>query len=163
LLAEVEAPATTLITVPNVMAAAGKSFAGLGGTSLRIVEAAEDAGQYKLCVEVRRPANLQALLAGAGQVPGQIVWAIPAGAKSTVNLSGAELDQEGLALHDATGQPFLLATGHYDAETELNQPRTYTLYFQPRREQGPPARLVFTGRRNALVEVPFVLKDIPLP
>ena len=40
---------------------------------------------------------------------------------------------------------------------------------QERPEEGPaegagePAKLVFTGSRPAMVEVPFTLKDVPLP
>ncbi len=37
------------------------------------------------------------------------------------------------------------------------------LTFQPREGQADPARLVYTGRRTVMVEIPFVLRDVPLP
>jgi len=40
---------------------------------------------------------------------------------------------------------------------------TLTLLYQPQDGQGEPARLVLNGRRRQLVQVPFTLRDVPLP
>jgi hypothetical protein len=39
----------------------------------------------------------------------------------------------------------------------------YTFYCQPQKDQGEPAKLVFHGRRSVAVDIPFTLKDVPLP
>jgi hypothetical protein len=39
----------------------------------------------------------------------------------------------------------------------------YTLLCEPGKDQGDPAKIVYLGRKRVTVEVPFLLKDIPLP
>ena len=65
-------------------------------------------------------------------------------------------------LLDARGQVFSLKDGSYRPEQNGSTKRVYTLTYQCRKDQGPPARLIYSGPRNAFVEVPFVLKDVPL-
>jgi hypothetical protein len=60
---------------------------------------------------------------------------------------------------DAGGARVRLATGHFYANGSV---RNYTLYFQAAKDQTDPVRLVYVGPRTALVEVPFVLHDVPL-
>jgi hypothetical protein len=80
-----------------------------------------------------------------------------------VNLTAGDVEQKGLAIHDADGQPFLVASAHYDSPAKPNDPLIYTLYYQPRKGQGDPVRFTLRGKRTVLLEVPFVLKDVPLP
>jgi hypothetical protein len=40
---------------------------------------------------------------------------------------------------------------------------TYTLLCQPAKGQGEPAKLVYLGRKRATIDIPFTLKDVPLP
>ncbi len=160
LAAEVEAPPAPLITVTDVLNAGGKTFSGPDGSQLRMIEAKRDeAGQYRIQVEVR--------LAPPKQQPfaGNIIWLNPGpvAAGGTTDLTAAELEQRGLSLYDAQGQPFLLATAHYNNPAKPHDPLTYTLYYQPRKDQGDPVRFLLTGKRHVLLEVPFVLKDVPLP
>jgi hypothetical protein len=63
-------------------------------------------------------------------------------------------------LHDAAGRPLTLATGEYVTNADETV-RSYVLAFQAARDQAP-ATLVYSGPRSALVEVPFVLSDVPL-
>ena len=38
----------------------------------------------------------------------------------------------------------------------------YTITYQPRNDQGEPAKLLYTGYRTTSIDVPFTLKDVPL-
>jgi hypothetical protein len=40
---------------------------------------------------------------------------------------------------------------------------TYTLICEPGKDQGPAAKVVYMGRKHVAVDVPFTLKDVPLP
>jgi hypothetical protein len=40
---------------------------------------------------------------------------------------------------------------------------TYTFICEPGKDQGDPAKVVYLGRKRVTVDVPFVLKDVPLP
>lgn len=161
LAAEVEVPPAPLITVNAILDSGGKTFTGPEGSHVKVIEAKRDeSGQYKLRVEVKLPPD-------PNQMPafGNMIWLnrgpVPAG--GTVDLTAGEVEQKGLSIHDADGQPFLLASAHYDSPAKPNDPRVYTLYYQPRKGQGDPVRFTLRGKRTVLLEVPFVLKDVPLP
>jgi hypothetical protein len=71
----------------------------------------------------------------------------------------------GLALLDDRGQAFQLA-GVPHQQTRFNGvavTREATLLFRPHQGQGEAARLVFAGSRHVTLDVPFVLKNVPLP
>ncbi len=40
---------------------------------------------------------------------------------------------------------------------------TYTFLCQPGKDQGQPAKLVYSGRKRVTIDIPFTLKDVPLP
>src|SRR5262249_55854922 len=141
----------------DVLKAGGQPSGGADGSSVRVLEMVPDADQYRLKIEVKLPPPPPA--------PQFAMWAgiqpvTPAG--GSVNLTGAEAEQKGLGLYDAQGQPFLLATGSYQQPDKPNPPLTYPLFYQPRKEQGPPTRFVLSGRRTVVLDVPFVLKNVPL-
>jgi hypothetical protein len=162
LAAEIEAPESALLTIGDILKASGKTFKGLNGAAVKVIEARrEKSGQYKLQVEVRLPASPNQL----ADFPANVIWLNRGGvpANGTVSLSASEVQQKGLALLDAEGQPFLLASGQHALATKPSDPIVYTLYYQPRKGQGEAAKFVLTGRRNVLIEVPFVLRDVPLP
>jgi hypothetical protein len=162
--AEVESAAEPLATVHKVLESAGKTFKGPDGSYVKVVEVRrEPSGQYRLKVEVKAPpkkgdlpemANFRIVrinrLRGGVEMP-------------TLQLSAQEAESHGLALLDDKGQPFALTTGEYQRTDDPRVAQVYTLHYQPRKDQGEPARFVFSGRRTVLIEVPFVLKDVPLP
>jgi hypothetical protein len=39
----------------------------------------------------------------------------------------------------------------------------YELVYQPRKGQGEPARLAFCGHKSVAIDIPFALKNVPLP
>jgi hypothetical protein len=159
---EVQAPAAPLVTIPQILKASGKTFKGPDGAAVKVIEAKQESGQYKLQVEITLPPpKLSFDFFPLGNVV--MLNRGPGAAKGTVDLTAAQVQEKGLSLVDAVGQPLLLVTAHYIQPAQPNAPLVYVLYFQPRRDQGEPAKFVLMGRRNVLIEVPFILRDVPLP
>jgi hypothetical protein len=72
----------------------------------------------------------------------------------------------GLALEDAKGRRFEVGQAQQELTQFGPQGLTYaiTVAFRTTAEgAGEPAKLVCTGSRPAIIEVPFTLKDVPLP
>jgi hypothetical protein len=65
-------------------------------------------------------------------------------------------------LLDAEGRALPLAEGSSAFGDSLTSKR-YTLEYRLVHDRGAPARLVYRGRRSVQVQVPFVLRDVPLP
>jgi hypothetical protein len=72
----------------------------------------------------------------------------------------------GLTLVDEKGKNLPLVnagiTGRAAAAAGGPPVMEYELTFQPQKDQGDPAKLVFTGSRMVTIEIPFTLKDVPL-
>jgi hypothetical protein len=158
LAARVRTPPEPLVRVADVLKAGDKTFEAVDGTVLRVTEAKKESdGLYKVEVSVTPPpptTDVDALGLGVRFV--RVNRGVPG--KVTVS------HKEGtcpLTLFDAKGQPLRLTTGNYLADGNTGQ-KSFTLIFQPGADQGEPAKLVYTERRTALIEVPFVLKDVPL-
>jgi hypothetical protein len=64
-------------------------------------------------------------------------------------------------LLDDRGRPLTLASGEYTLERD-GLVKQFTLTYLSGKGQGKPTRLLYTERRNAFIDVPFVLKDVPL-
>ena len=80
------------------------------------------------------------------------------------DLSAAGADKSGFSVIDAKGKPMLLERIQGQTGRRLVVgPREYTLVFMSSHGQPKPAKLVYSGRRTVLIEVPFTLKDVPLP
>jgi hypothetical protein len=145
----------TLVTVDEVLKAGGKTFAG-PGCSLEVLEAARtDDGLIKVRLKVESPPK--EINEGA---------AMPFnGINGVIIINGRVLGgpdrsatPASFALQDDQGRPLALAR----SDQAGNGPtQGFDLYFRP--GEGRPARLVYTGRRGAVVDVPFVLRDVPLP
>ncbi len=78
-------------------------------------------------------------------------------------LSAKDAASRGLALLDAKGAPVALVAAEQQPNNDAGAAQVYTLFFERAKDQGEPARFVFSGRRRALLEVPFVLENVPLP
>lgn len=160
-IAEIDAPSGPLVTVDNVFQAEGKSFAGLDGSRVKVMEARREAeGDYRLKLEVQLPASASPL----GALPGNVVFVNrgPVPAQGTINLTAMEANQKGLSLLDDQGRALPLSTGYYVRPNQPGAPLTYSLIYQRRKDQGEPSKFVFSGRRGVLIEMPFTLRDVPL-
>jgi hypothetical protein len=153
--AQVQTPPEDLLCVDNVLDAAGRTVHGPHGGWLKVVEVSRDAaGVVRVQGEVAPPPREEGPPDGAGSVgPGrQVVFLLPPAGEVPA-----------LELRDARGQPFGRSEAARGQVAAGAGPVTFRLAFTPRAGQTGPAQLVYVGRRTVLVDVPFVLRDVPLP
>jgi hypothetical protein len=152
-----------LVTVDNVLQAAGQSVKGDDGSTVRPTEIQHQGdGQIKLQVEVA-PAPRDLILDG---LPARVVMAATRGVRRGPvpgMLVPPAVAAAQLALLDAKGRKIPLVDSSSPALSADGKTWEFTLLYRPSPGQGEPSRLIYTGRRCATVEVPFSLKDIPLP
>jgi hypothetical protein len=169
------APAA-LITVDNILKAAGKTVKGAKGGSIKVLEAAKDEdGNYKVRFELERPAGVSGGVSyggfGGGVVPaprpapppakgGNFQVQIQIGGGGRAGIGWASPGMGGLSLVDAKGKPFLLVGATAQAGQGVKE---QTLIFKPNKGQGEPAKFIFTGQRSVTVDIPFSFKDVKLP
>jgi len=158
--AEVLTPMQPLITVEDILNASDKTVPGKGGGSLKVSEVKrDDKGQVTLQVVVEKPAAPQAEVMAAQM---RIRWGggMPVQAQpNDVNVIGKTL-----SLVDEKGQEFkLIAVENKVLDSETGGAVEYRLTFQPPAGAPKPAKLGYTGQRQTTIDVPFVLKDVPLP
>jgi hypothetical protein len=164
--AEVRTPPEPLMTVDNILKAAGKTAKGPTGGSLTVHEVArQDDGQIKVRVELEPPTDPNTNGAnifggGAIQIRGQGIVMI-----NGVRIGGNSGGDLGLSLVDAKCEKFLHSNTLATQLRVNNNVVTHeaTLLFKPQPGQGEPAKLVYTTTRPVIIEIPFTLKDVPLP
>src|SRR5262249_27872359 len=128
---------------------------GPHGGWLKVVEARRDAaGIVRVQGEVEHPPREEGLADGPGLAgPGwQVRFVLPPVGEAPA-----------VELRDTRGQPFARSEAARGPGPAGAGPVAFRLTFAPRAGQTGPARLVYVGRRTVLVDVPFVLKDVPLP
>jgi hypothetical protein len=155
-------PSEPLVTVDSVLRAAGQSFKGDDGSSLKVIEVlCENEGQVKLRVEVAPaprdlvvdglPARILLMNRGLRRGPVQTTFIPPV------------VCAEQLSLLDGRGRPIPLAERVPPELDGTGKAWEFNLVYRAGPGQGGPSRLVYTGRRSVTLEVPFTLKDVPLP
>jgi hypothetical protein len=165
---QVQTAQQPLLTVSDVLKAAGKTVKGKQGGLLKVEHVNRtESGEITLRVRLEVPpdatvaavpafgnaARLQALQArqlAAAQVQLQMRGA-QGGSPARSQTAFA-----GLTLHDAKGQPLPLL------QAQVNPQGEYVLTFRPRPDQAEADKLVFSGSRTVTVEVPFTLRDVPV-
>jgi hypothetical protein len=147
-----------LVTIEGILKAAGTSRRSRDGTLLKVSDVAEKDGMITLKIEVTAAPAISEVNAGA--TGATRVMMINRGGRGKHLLHDSDRPRL-FTLLDDRGQPFRLATGYYTLDRG-GQMKLFTLTFQGARTQGPPARLVYTAREQAFIEVPFVLRDVPL-
>jgi hypothetical protein len=153
--ARVEAPAEPLMTVDNILKAAGKRVEGPDGGFLKVLDVTLGDDAYAIRLQLQAPGG-QLLMGGPPFARrGRVVV--------VRDSSGAGGDGTVFSIIDAKGKPMPLERIQGQAGRRLVGPREYTLFFTPGRGQPKPAKLVYSGRRSVVIEVPFTLKDVPLP
>jgi hypothetical protein len=154
----VRTPVEELLRVEDPAKAIDKVLHGTDGATIKLMEFTTRGQVHQLRIEMMPPVPL-----GSGDLssgPLRIVFMPRPDGLPKVTVS----DKNGtnpFTLLDARGQTILLSDGSYRSENATTK-RIYTLTYQSGKDQGLPARLIYRGSRNAFVEVPFVLKDVPL-
>jgi hypothetical protein len=154
----VRTPVEDLLTLDEPSKSLDKELHGADGAELRITEFATKGQTHQLRIEMTPPPPIDSL----GMANGPIRVVVRGrGAMPQTQVS----DRNGtnpFALVDARGKVIPLRSGQYSPAQNGAAKRIYTLTYQSDKEQGAPARLVYRGPRNAFVEAPFTLKDVPL-
>lgn len=162
LAAEVLTPPGPLMVIDDVVKAAGRSVRGEEGGLLTVAEASREAeGRVRLKVRLETPPPPQSWrrFGAAALLNGQVL------AQRRLLFQGddrADTPPSELILLDAKGEVIPRREGRGTGKG-VGTAHEYELTFQPRPGQSEPARLVYNGRRLVVIEVPFTLKDVPLP
>jgi hypothetical protein len=155
---QVRTPPETLAVVENVCQAVGRKVQADDGSTLQVLEATRtEDGPYR--VHVALTAAPPALVNGG--VPARlVVLARPWWGRETEGLAP---DGPSFALLDAQGRRFAPLEGEVQGSLGKRLRHDFTLLYQSQADRGPPAKLVYLGRRAVTIEVPFTLRDVPLP
>jgi hypothetical protein len=159
---QVQTPPEPLVTVDRLLEAVGQTVQGDDGSSVRLTEVRREGdGQVLLQVEVA-PAPRDLFFDG---LPVRIVMTNRGPRRGPVQgmLVPPVVGAGQLTLLDARGGKVPLADGTIPAVSASGKGWEFILAYRPGPGQGEPSRLIYTGRRSATVEVPFTLKDVPLP
>jgi hypothetical protein len=159
---EVQTPLGELVEVKSILKARGQTVKGKDGTSLEVLEAGRQKdGTIRLEVKLTAPGDIvpavteEDLAIPFGHRPPGIGAGQPPRGMVLPNLTG-------FALVDDKGHPLPLAEAKR-APNATGDAVTHTLVFQPKKGQGEPVKLRFSGARVATISVLFTLKDVPLP
>jgi hypothetical protein len=181
------------ITVENILGSSDKTVKGKDGGSLKVLDVKTEKEKITIRVEVEPPPDVvvetlysarvrpgpammlrampavPVLPAGpAGAIPPAAIAppAPPGGglAGVAVGMSGTNDPYSGLTLRDEKGK---ILPAQFQVSVKFvpggAPTREFTLAYQIGKDQEKPAKLVFSGRKNVEVEIPFALKDVPLP
>jgi hypothetical protein len=168
-----------LLTAEDFLAGKGKTRAGKYGVALEVMEVARGSGgrvtvKFRLELPEMVEPDLSAVStapaesSGPGALPGGGPG-MPGGAMPLPGMGGpggmppSLVPAQGFLLSDHRGKPLpanflLLGNNATDPTTVYYQVQ----YVAPRGGADRPVKLIFRGRRSALLEVPFTLKDVPL-
>lgn len=149
--AHVLGEAKALVIVSDVLKSTGKKVTGDEGGAIHVVTTGKEPnGRFTLHCEVESPAGA---LAWATLSEGRILLSEAAGPGSV---------QHDLTLVDADGN-LLPPAGIRVTTPNARGAVGFVLVYLPRKGQGEPARLSLRASKSITVEIPFTLKDVPLP
>jgi hypothetical protein len=222
--AQMLSEAKPMITADNLAKAAGKTFKGDKGGSIKIIEVKSEEKKTTIRVEVEQPpdtvpAMQQMGMPGIGGAvrPGVKILpapavpppappaapaarpapaAPPAAQAPAAKPQVAQLQVQilggpggiaigggggaaggafvgpfnGLSVRDEKGNALPIQVGQVQARA-MQGPGggvvfyifTYTLVCEPGKDQGKPTKVVYLARKQVTVDIPFTLKDVPLP
>jgi hypothetical protein len=155
---QVQTAPEPLVTVDGILQAVGRTVRGSDGSWLKVIEVQhEEKGELRVQVEAAPP-HRELILGG---VPARVIfsrgWWGGRGTLVPLTLIGAEQ----LVLLDSHGRKVPPAKNSGPEANGNGKAWEFTLIYPS--GQGEPARLVYIGRRTVTIEVPFLLKDVPLP
>jgi hypothetical protein len=178
-----------MVSVPTPLKSVGQSTRGGHGVNLSIKSATRaDNGDINITTEVQMPPDVQLPQVGGGmngafngvmvgggvlQIQGNIAMKqivigpgnVVMNQSSQGQLRPGETEYLGLAIEDAKGKRFTVTRGQLENPRFGTEGTTLqlTVTFRPLAEKDEAARLVFTATRLATIDIPFAVKDVPLP
>jgi hypothetical protein len=154
--ARVEGPVEALMTVDNILKAAGQTVKGPEGSFLKVIETQRDEnGRWRVKLQMQAP-DMQPLVGGGGRR----VFFRAKGRLMVMADRTAVPNSDRLALIDSKGG--LIPSAGIESANWGNAPQEFIMLFQPGKDQGEPTKLVYNSRRSTIIEVPFTLKNMPL-
>lgn len=161
--AQVRTPVEEVVAVTDLLAAKDTIARGRGGVSLKVVSATRSSdGLVKIQLELRHPKEV--LPEGTDPEVEELVKMIRVRSGQDVTNLTSHL---GLVVTDAKGEAYwYYGIDGAELRKDLGSSVQYTatLRFRPvKPEQGAPAKIALRASRLVDVEVPFVLRDVPLP
>jgi hypothetical protein len=191
LTAQVLTEARPLITTDTLDKATGKIFKGEEDGAIKIVSVQAEDKRTTIQLEFEQPPydkvmpahpNPLPAPAGAARPKAKLPPAAegPAAPKPVpVPLGGAAFggpmqlvdSMNGLSVQDEKGNALPIDGGQMHMQVKfvrqdngmLKQTMSCTLVCLHDKDKGKPAKVVYLGRKRTTIEIPFVLKDIPLP
>lgn len=154
--AQVQTSPQALITVDNILKSTGHTFLGENGESLKVLEADRQAnGDVHLRVELTDASSQNNTL-----------WAMRGGVlrpnRRRAFAAMENMPPANLLLEDGSGQNFPARSHHEDMVINGNTlARAITVTYHC--GSGEPRKLVYSGRRTIVIEIPFTLTNVPLP
>jgi hypothetical protein len=157
IVAQVQTPAEALVTVERVLKSGGLVVKGERAGAVKVIDVVkEEDGHIRLKVQVEA-------------APRALGDSAPNPFNATVIVNGRRLGIDenllssfNFALLDEQGRAFrtirAVSTG-----VRAGAAQEYELLYQPQAAQGEASRFVYTDRRTLFIDVPFTLKDVPLP
>jgi hypothetical protein len=161
--AEVLTPMQPLMTMEDILNAGGKTVEGECGGSMKVMDVKrEEKGQVVINVVAEKPMTNSTGMDMNAMAFGRVrVWR-----GGFTPQPENEVDSVGraLSLVDEKGQAFkLTSVQSKPVDPENGSVTEYTLTFQPPAGAPKPVKLTYIGQRLTTIDVPFVLKDVPLP
>lgn len=158
LIAQVRSPIEPLVTVEEVLQSAEKAFKTREGTIKMISVKRQDNGQVLVHFQIETPPRKL----DDGSTPPTPNMTVIINGRQVGQAEEEPLSAANFALLDDKGRPYkVIKASNTGRQTGATQELELT--FQAGAEQGEPSRFQYNGRRSAIVEVPFRLKDVPLP
>jgi hypothetical protein len=149
-----------VIVADQLNKAAGKTFKAAGGGSIKIANVASDEKQTTIKLELEQ-GDIMPLLRDL--TPGEGI-ALGGAGQLTNRMNGLCIqDDKGKSLPIDGSRSQGIMSMAKRGKDGLRKITTYTLVCPHGKDRGKPARVVYLGRNLVTVEVPFALKDVPLP
>jgi len=163
--AQVQTAPQALVTIDNVLKSVDKSVDGPDGLTVKVLKAEKQAsGAVSIKVQMDMPNQGGMNVWG---VNGRVFIKRRMIVNGNVVVSSELMDggNSGLMLVDAKGKNFRLTNTQQEAMNFNGNTfqQNLALTFQPQAGQAEPAQLLYKGPRTVIIDVPFVLKDVPLP
>jgi hypothetical protein len=157
IIAEILTRPQPLMVMEDILHSAGKSVSGTDSGSLRVEEVSRSRnGEVKLRVIIEPPStDHDDAMFGRARFNRGVIWA----GQSPDDSTG--IGQQ-LTLMDGKGRGFKL-TQSTPTQLENGCAQQYDLTFEPPSGLPAPVKLVYSGQRLAVVDVPFTLHDVSLP
>jgi hypothetical protein len=154
---QVRLPQEAVVTIDNVLKAAGRSAQGKHGGAVKVLSVAREADGG-----VRMKVQVQAVSRGVAEGPTN-----PLNVPIIVNGRRIEPDEDLLnslnfALLDEKGKPFRTDRA-VSSGVRAGAAHEYELTYEPGPGQAEAAKFVYSDRRTVLIDVPFAFEDVALP